>query len=184
MCDEPVMTLVDTPAGRLQFQDYFVRRRHADPVSGVVFDGIAAATLPGGVREAIASASAVVFCPSNPFVSIGPMLAVPGMRAALDAASAPLVAVSPIVGGKALKGPADQMLRGLGHEVSALGVARTYRDLIDGFVIDHSDIDSRSAIEELGVRVLVTDAVMHSDDDRRRLADEVLAFVGELSIEY
>lgn len=178
MCDEPVMTLVDTPAGRLQFQDYFVRRRHADPVSGIVFDGIDTATLPPGVADAIASASAIVFCPSNPFVSIGPMLAVAGMRAALEAAPAPIIAVSPIVGGKALKGPADQMLRGLGHEVSALGVARAYHGLIDGFVIDRADAESRSAIEALGMRVLVTNTVMQTDDDRRRLADEVLRFGG------
>lgn len=174
MCDSPVMTMVDTPDGRLPFQEYFVRRQHRDQVDGIAFDGIEHALVSAAVADVLAGAEAIVLCPSNPFVSIGPILAVGDMRERLSAASAPIVAVSPIVGGKALKGPADQMLAGLGHDSSALGVARLYAGLIDGFVIDRVDADQQAAIEALGMRVLVTDTVMRSDDDRLRLADEVL----------
>ena len=180
MCDEVVATLVDTPAGRLAFQDYFVRRHHADSVSGIVLDSIEAATITPAATEAIAAATTIVFCPSNPVVSIGPILAVEGYRAALAAAMAPKIAVSPIVGGKALRGPADQMLAGLGHDVSAFGVARLYHGLVDGFVIDHADAEQAPRISELGMRVLVTDAVMRDEADRQRLATEVIAFAANI----
>lgn len=176
MCDEVVGTLVDTPAGRLHFQDYFVRRHHTDPVTGVEFAGVEAAKVTPHVITAFAQASAIVFCPSNPIVSIGPILAVPGLRDALAAAHAPKVAVSPIVGGKALRGPADQMLAGLGYDVSAVGVAQMYRGLIDGFVIDHADADDEARIAALGMRVLVTNSIMSDEADRQRLAREVLVF--------
>src|SRR5436305_13252376 len=107
MCDEPVATVVETPAGPLAFQDYFVRRRHQDPVSAVRFEGVERATLPAGVAAALREAEAIVLCPSNPIVSLGPILAVPGLRDALRAAPGPRVAVSPIVGGRARNGPAD-----------------------------------------------------------------------------
>jgi LPPG:FO 2-phospho-L-lactate transferase len=180
MCDEPVATRLMTPAGELDFQDYFVRRRQADRVVGVRFAGIEAARLPAGVARTVAKADAIVVCPSNPFVSIGPILSVPGMRAALTGARAPKVAVSPIVGGKALKGPAEGMLASLGHDVSALGVAHLYAGLLDGIVIDEADADQRDAIETLGMRVLVTDAVMRDEAGRRRLGTEVLAFAAAL----
>jgi LPPG:FO 2-phospho-L-lactate transferase len=180
MCDEPVATLVETPAGVLAFQDYFVRRHQRDAVLGVRFAGIDAARAPDAVRAALAAADLIVFCPSNPVVSIGPILAVPGMRAALAAARAPIVAVSPIVGGRALRGPADKMLAGLGHEVSPLGVARLYQGLVQGMVIDHVDAGQREALTDLGMRALVTAAVMASEADRRRLAAEVVAFGREL----
>ena len=178
MTDEPVATLVDTPAGRLGFQDYFVARRQADDVLGVVFAGVEAARLPAAVEEGIAAAELIVVCPSNPIVSVGPILAVPGLRRAILDGPAPVVAVSPIVGGKALKGPADRMLATLGHEVSAVGVAALYAEdgLIDGFVIDEQDAALAPRIEALGMRVLATRTVMGGADDRRRLADEVLAF--------
>ena len=176
MCDEPVATLVETPDGTLAFQDYFVRRRHADPVLAVHFSGIAGARAPEGVRETLAAAEIIVLCPSNPVVSIGPILAVPGLRALIETSRAPRVAVSPIVGGKALRGPADRMLEGLGMESSALGVARIYRDIIQGMVLDRADADLAGAIEALGIRALVSDTVMHNVEDRQRLAGEVLAF--------
>ncbi len=122
MSDDPVATMIDTPDGRLDFQQYFVAHRHADEVTGVHFAGIETARPSPTVLDALAAAGAIVFCPSNPIVSIGPILAVPGMQAALAGSTAPKVAVSPIVGGEALKGPAAQMLAGLGHEVSAAGV--------------------------------------------------------------
>lgn len=176
MCDQVVATQVDTPAGPLAFQDYFVRRHHADPVLGVSFTGVEDAAITQAAAAVIERATAIIFCPSNPVVSIGPIVAVAGYREALAHSPAPKVAVSPIVGGKALRGPADQMLAGLGHEVSAFGVAQMYRELIDGLVIDTADADQQSRIAALGMRVLVTDAVMHDDHDRVRLARETLAF--------
>jgi LPPG:FO 2-phospho-L-lactate transferase len=176
MSDTPVATMVDTPAGLLPFQDYFVRRQHRDPVHGISFAGIEAATVPAAVSAALAQAEAIIFCPSNPIVSIGPILAVPGLREQLRQARAPRIAVSPIIGGKALRGPADQMLAGLGHESSALGVARLYEGLIDGFVIDREDAEQQDAIAALGMRVLVTETIMRDVADRRRLAEAVLAF--------
>jgi LPPG:FO 2-phospho-L-lactate transferase len=121
-----------------------------------------------------------VFCPSNPFVSIGPLLALPGMRDLLRASGAPVIAVSPIVAGQALRGPAAAMLQALGHEVSALGVARLYAGLAQGFVLDEADRDLAPAVEALGLRALVAPTVMQSFDDRRRLAGATLAFAAEL----
>ncbi len=176
VCDEPVATEIKTPDGLLEFQEYFVRRGQRDEVLGVRVRGIEDARATGEALEAIAGADAIVFCPSNPVVSIGPILAVPGVREALAATSTPKVAVSPLVGGRALKGPADRMLRALGHEVSALGVARMYEGLLDGFVVDRADGGKEAAISALGMRVLATDAVMRDGADRERLAREVLGF--------
>ena len=180
MADEPVATVVATPDGELAFQEYFVRRRHSDTVRGVRFADIEAARIPDAVRQAVSDASAIVFCPSNPIVSIGPILAVPGMRDLLRSSSAPKVAVSPIVGGRALKGPADTMLRDLGHEASPFAVVSLYHDLLTGIVIDRADAEQQARIELLGVRVLVTDTVMTSLADRTRLAREVAQFAAEL----
>jgi LPPG:FO 2-phospho-L-lactate transferase len=176
MCDEPVATVLDTPDGPLEFQEYFVRRRQRDVVLGMRLRGIDHARPTVAVLEALAVADLVVFCPSNPVVSIGPILAVPGMREALASSCVPTVAVSPIVGGRALKGPADRMLSSLGHEVSAAGVARMYEGLVGGMVIDERDEGERSGIEALGMRVLATAAVMRDAPDRARLAREVLGF--------
>jgi LPPG:FO 2-phospho-L-lactate transferase len=176
MCDEKVSTMLKTPAGLLEFQEYFVRRRQRDEVLGVDLVGVEDARPTGAVLEAVSGADVIVFCPSNPVVSLGPILSVPGMRDALAAATAPKVAVSPIVGGKALKGPADRMLSSLGHEVSSAGVAALYEGLLDGMVVDRADEGQGGKIEELGMRVLATDAVMHDPPDRVRLAREVLGF--------
>ena len=176
MCDEKVSTMLKTPAGLLEFQEYFVRRRQRDEVLGVDLAGIEDARPTGAVLEAVAGADVVVFCPSNPVVSLGPILSVPGMRDALAAADAPKVAVSPIVGGRALKGPADRMLASLGHEVSAAGVAALYEGLLDGMLVDGADEGQRGDIEGLGMDVYATDAVMREPEDRARLAREVLEF--------
>ena len=176
--DDRVATVVDTPAGTLDFQEYFVRRRHADPVHDVRFEGAAAARPAPGVPAALREADVLVVAPSNPVLSIGPLLAVPGVRAALESRTAPCVAVSPIIGGRALKGPAADVLRALGHEATALGVARMYAGLVDALVVDHADAALRPDIEALGMRVVLTDAVMHDRDDRARLATEVLAAAG------
>ena len=174
MTDDAVATLIDTPAGRREFQEYFVARRHADEVLGVVLDGVERATPAPGVLEAL-DADVVVIGPSNPFVSIGPVLAVPGVRESLTASAARRVAVSPIVGGRALKGPAAAMLAAMGHDVSALGVARLYAGLVDVYVIDESDRALAPAVEELGMTAMVTRTVMGGPEDRERLAREILA---------
>ena len=179
MCDQPVSTVLKTRAGLLDFQEYFVRRGQTDEVLGVELRGIENAHVPAEVLEAISEAGAVVLCPSNPVVSIGPILAVSGMREALASSPAPKAAVSPIVGGRALKGPADRMLRSLGHEVSVTGVARMYQGLIQGFVVDLADREEARRISSLGMRVLATDAVMRDEADRERLAREVLDFCSE-----
>ena len=181
MCDESVATQVITPEGTLEFQEYFVHRHHEDTVTGVVFGGVESARVTASVRSAIATAEAIVFCPSNPIVSIGPILAVPGLRQALVARAVPKVAVSPIIGGQAIRGPADRMLRTLGHEVSAVGVASMYRGLIDGIVIDEVDAALASRIEELGIRVLVAPTLMTDVGVRETLARQVLAFCVELA---
>ena len=181
MCDEFVRTRVHTPDGVLDFQDYFVRRGHRDTVLRFEFAGLAEARVTPEACAAIANASAIVLCPSNPFVSVGPILDVPGMRAALSGAGVPIVAVSPIVAGQALRGPAAAMLTALGHETSARGVARLYQGFAHGFVLDEADRALAPAIEGLGLRVLVTPAVMRSFDDRRQLATATLAFAASLT---
>jgi LPPG:FO 2-phospho-L-lactate transferase len=175
MCDEPVRTMVQTEDGVLPFQRYFVERRCAPKVSGFEFRGAGAARLPPALRAALASESleAVVICPSNPFISIDPILAVPGMRAAIAACRAPVVAVSPIIGGNAVKGPTAKMMRELGVPTSARAVAEHYHGLLDGFVLDHADADQAP---EIDVPSLATGILMASEDDKRRLASEVLAF--------
>lgn len=183
MTDQPVATMIETPHGVLDFQDYFVGRRQTDEVVGVTFAGIDEAVALPQVVAAIAEADAIVIAPSNPIVSVGPILQTPGIAAALRSTSAPIVAVSPIVGGKALKGPAAQMLQSLGHDVSPLGVAAIYGDLIDALVIDHEDRRLATDIELLGVKVLVTNSIMGGPDDRARFAREILDIASELALE-
>jgi LPPG:FO 2-phospho-L-lactate transferase len=172
----PILPMTDE--GWLDFQDYFVRLRQAPEVREVAFAGIEAARPTPEVAAALEAADVVVIAPSNPIVSIGPILAVPGMTELLAAArtrGATFVGVSGILGGKALKGPADRMLATLGHEPSALGVARGYAGLLDAFVIDGIDASLASEIEALGMRVVVTDTVMTDDASRAGLAHAVLA---------
>jgi len=174
MSDDEVATRVQTPLGELDFQEYFVARRQTDDVLGVSFAGIDQARPSPAVLAAIEGADVIVFCPSNPIVSIGPILAVPGIRDALAASAAAKVAVSPIVGGRALKGPADKMLATLGHEVSALGVARILSGLVDVFVLDETDAGLAGAVATLGMRPVVAATVMGDAADRARLAVDIL----------
>ena len=179
MADEPVRTEVRTADGWLEFQEYFVHRHQQPTVREVRFRGAAEANASPEVVAAIAHAGVIVIAPSNPIVSIDPILAVPGVRPALEEAGArgvPMVAVSGIVGGKALKGPADRMLASLGEEVSALGVARRFARLISHFVLDRVDAGLEPAVRELGVRTLVADTIMTSDESRARLAEQLLDF--------
>jgi LPPG:FO 2-phospho-L-lactate transferase len=173
--DDRERTLIETDAGTLEFQDYFVRRHQADAVRALRYDGADAARPSPAALRALAEAELVVIGPSNPLVSIGPILAIRGMREALLASSAPRIGVSGIIAGEALRGPADRMLGSLGHEVSARGVARLYADLVGQFVIDTADAGLAPSIAELGPRPVVLPTVMRSDEDRAALAADLLA---------
>ena len=171
--DEPHRTMIEADGGALGFQDYFVRLRQEPEVRGVSFEGEARAT--DAVLAAIDGADLIVIGPSNPIVSIGPILALPGIEECLQAADAPVVAVSPIIAGKALKGPADRMLASLGHESTALGVARLYDGLVRRFVIDEADAALAGEIEsQTAIAVSVLPTVMRTDDDRASLARSLL----------
>ena len=176
--DDPLRTVVTLAEGaEVSFQEYFVGRQHAVPVSAVRFDGAERSRPAPGVLDAIADADLVVLAPSNPLVSIAPVLAVPGVRAAIEARRDRTVAVSPIVGGVALKGPADRMLMELGHESSVVGVARLYRDLASVLVIDTVDAGLAPAVEDEGMRCIVTDTVMRTPEVSAALATTVLSAV-------
>jgi len=174
MTDDMFETRVRTSEGSIHFEEYFVRRQAKDEVLGIEFVGAATAKPAPGVLDAIMDAEIVVVCPSNPVVSIGPILAVNGVRDALKRTNARVVGISPIVAGMPIKGPADKMLRCLGFEVSAYGVAKLYSDFLDTFVIDTKDSESKSRIENLGVNVKVTNTVMKSLEDKVALAKVVL----------
>ena len=176
MSDSPVRTELVTASGeRLDFQTYFVRRQHGDEVVSVEFVGASDVARPApGVLDAISSAGVVVIPPSNPIVTVAPVLAVPGIRDAIARSSAVRVAVSPIVGGRAIKGPLEPLLRAFGHDVSPSGVAAIYRGLVDVFVLDALDASEAAAVEALGMRPVVCDTIMSGPDEAARLAKEVL----------
>ena len=178
MSDQPVATHIQTPAGLLHFQEYMVKRRCADEVQDVVFSGASEARPAPGVLDAMKGAEAILIAPSNPIVSIGSILAVPGIHDMLHEASGMVVAVSPIVGGAPIKGPADKLMRGLGMDVSAVGVARCYRDFLDVMVIDEQDAHLVSAIEDLGIPTVVTNTIMRDDAAKAALARGVLETTG------
>lgn len=183
MSETPVRTRVRTPRGELSFQDYFVRLRCRPRVRGFRFVGRRNATPPASLKKVLCAGGvkAVVFCPSNPYVSIAPIVAVPEISAWIRRREFPVVAVSPIVGGAAVKGPAVKMMRELGREPSALGVARHYGALVDGWVIDRRDARLATAIEREGKRVLVTDTIMTGRGKSVRLARATLAFAQALA---
>jgi LPPG:FO 2-phospho-L-lactate transferase len=174
MSDEAVPTQVLTSEGELPFQEYFVHRQCQPQVMGFRFQDAALARPAPGALEALAAAEVVVFCPSNPWVSIDPILAIPGLRQAISAR--PVVAVSPIIGGQTVKGPAAKMYAELGIRPSALAVARHYCELLTGFVLDRLDAELAEAVEQAGIRPYVTDTLMRTPDDRGRLAGEVVEF--------
>jgi LPPG:FO 2-phospho-L-lactate transferase len=179
MTDDDVRTEVRTDDGWLEFQEYFVHRHQVPEVRDVRFVGADRASATPEVIAALGATELIVIAPSNPIVSVRPILAIGGISEALGRArqrGVPVVAVSGIVGGRALRGPADRMLASLGHDPSALGVARLYADLADGFVLDAVDASLRAAIEGLGLATLVTDTIMTDDASRARLAAEVVAF--------
>ena len=174
MTNTRVRTHIQTADGWLDFQQYFVGRRHADDVLAVRFDGIETALPADGVLDAIDSSDLILICPSNPIVSVDPILAIEGVRRAITDAAAPVVCVSPIIGGKAVKGPAAQMLQMAGVDVSAAGVSAYYGDLVDVMVIDTQDAGLEATIRAQGHDVIVLDTLMKDREDRSRLAREIL----------
>ena len=181
MSDQPVRTLVDTDEGELAFQDYFVRRRCEPAVRAFRFAGAKGAEPSPALRALFeAQVEALVVCPSNPFVSIGPMLAVRGIRDWIERRRFPVIAVSPIVGGAAVKGPAAKMMRELGLEVSAAALARHYGDLVDGWIVDARDAAEAGTIEAAGKAVHVTDTLMTDGAKSAALARAALTFAESL----
>ena len=175
MSDESVRTIVNTDEGELAFQEYFVHRKCEPRVKGFRFEGIESAKPAPGILNALKEADAIVICPSNPWVSIAPILAIAGIRSVLEAKK--ICAVSPIIGGQAVKGPAAKMYRELGIQPSALAVAKHYQNLITGFVLDEVDAKLEAEIQGLNMQTLITKTLMENSDNRRRLAEDVLHFI-------
>lgn len=178
MSDDPVRTIVDVAGeGEVPFQHYFVRLRHRVEAKGVRFSGASDSNPAAGVLDSIAAARSILICPSNPVVSVAPILAVPGVREALRARRDRVVAVSPIVGGTAVRGPADRLMRELGQEPSVVGVARAYSDVACTLVIDVVDAGLAPAVEAEGVRAVVAPTIMHGPDEAAALAQVALEAV-------
>ncbi len=177
MSDDRVGTMVETPNGEIPFQDYFVRGRWRDEVHRITFTGVEKCRPAPGVLDSIREASAVILCPSNPITSIGPILAVPGIRSALRETRARIIAVSPIIRGMPYSGPAHKFMAAMGIEVSAFGVANAYRDFLTLILIALEDSELMRKIEGLGIQTVTTSIRMESLDDRRRVARELLALL-------
>ncbi len=175
MSDSPIPTIIDSNEGPLHFQEYLVKRRTEPFVKGIRFAGVESAKPAPGVLEAIRDADRILICPSNPLISIGPILAVPQVRDELRAHKEKVFAVCPIVGGKSLKGPSDKMLAQLGHDPTALGVAKLYTDFTGAFVIDPADKSQSAAISALGMKVVILPTVMKTLAQKRKLARSLLA---------
>jgi len=178
MTDDRFETKVVTAAGTMHFQEYLVKRRAQDEVIDVTFEGVEKARPAPGVVDSILSSDAIIICPSNPIVSIGTILSVRDIKSALEETEAKVAAISPIVGGSPIKGPADKLMRGLGLEVSAYGVAELYRTFLDTLVIDQVDRDEKERIEGLGLNVVTTNTIMRDLSDKVQLARITLRSVG------
>ncbi|UCG37633.1 MAG: 2-phospho-L-lactate transferase [Candidatus Bathyarchaeota archaeon] len=170
MTNSKVVPQVITEAGKMHFEEYFVKRGAVDKVLDVILEGTQSANPASGVIESILDAEGIIVCPSNPIVSIGPIIAVNGVREALRETKAKVAAISPIVGGATIKGPADKLMEGLGLEASAFSVAALYKDFLDIFILDEVDKNSRMEIEELGIETIVTNTIMRSLEDKIELA--------------
>lgn len=174
MCDEKVSTFVETAEGSLAFQEYFVAQQCKPVISAYRFEGIERATLSLGLVAAIASCEAIIICPSNPFVSVLPILSVPGLKQVLIAQDVPIVVVSPIIDGQAVKGPSAKMMQELGLPVSNASIAEFYQGFATHMIIDNSDAEDKAGLQARGLEVLVTNTLMRTLDDKTRLADDVL----------
>lgn len=178
MSNQPIATHIQTPIGLIHFEEYLVKRRCSDEVQDVVFVGAQEAKPAPGVLDALKQADAILIAPSNPIVSIGSILAVPGIHDVLHEASGMIVAVSPIVGGAPIKGPADKLMRGMHIDVSAVGVARCYRDFLDVMVIDEQDAQLVEEVEDLGIPAVVTNTIMSDSNAKAELARTALRAAG------
>jgi LPPG:FO 2-phospho-L-lactate transferase len=174
MTDDSVRTRINSSDLQLGFQEYFVKRQQKDEVTEVIYQGAETAIPSPGVVEAINNADRIVICPSNPMLSIAPILSIPTVKDCLRNASAYIIGVSPLVGGKTIKGPADKIMASLGLEVSAYGVAHFYSDILDHFIIDEVDKEEKSHIEALGIRCTVTNTIMKNNEGFLRLAKAVM----------
>jgi len=185
MSDTPVRTLVETATGLLEFQDYFVRQQAQPVAQGFRYDGGASAQASSGALRALNAAglAAIILTPSNPWLSIAPILSIDDIKATITANAAPVIAVSPIVNGAAIKGPTAKLMRELGVEPSVVNIARHYHDILDGLVIDTQDHARQDAIEAMGIRVYITNTVMQSRADKAALAQHVLNFAAQLRAE-
>ena len=174
MSDDPVRTVLDTDAGTLAMQEYFVRYRAEPKVDAIRYVGAAAAKPSPAFAKALQECETIIFCPSNPYLSVAPIMAIPGVRDAISARSGNRIAVSPIVGGAAVRGPAGKIMAELGGTVSSVGVAREYRDLCDILVVDSQDADLADDISHEGIHPVVTNTIMNDDADKIALAKSVL----------
>jgi len=182
MTNSQVETRVDTPVGELSFQEYFVQRWYQDPVKSVRFAGAEEATPAPGVIDAISSATAVILAPSNPITSIGPILAVPGVREALRATKAQVVAISPIVADAAVSGPAGALMAAQGLPVSLAGIAQAYEDILDSLIADLRDVNAAEQLKRPDLRVHCTNTIMRTAEDKAKLARTVLALLGSADV--
>jgi LPPG:FO 2-phospho-L-lactate transferase len=178
MSNERVRTRICTPSGELEFQTYFVKRRARDRVTAMRFEGASDALPAPGLLDAIANAEAIILCPSNPFISIGPILAIPGIRQALQLKRDKVAAISPIVGGKALKGPAAKMMKSMQLRSAAAEVAKLYVDFTGVFILDEVDLKQAASVETLGMRAVVTNTIMRGLREKKALARVVVRALG------
>lgn len=174
MTNDKVRSRINTGEEIIPFQDYFVKRASDTPLKGIIYEGIENAEPNPIFVQALNEAEIIVLAPSNPFVSIGPILALKGIRDILKQTETHITAISPIVGGTAIKGPAARMMGSLGFDVSPLGIAMVYKDILDSLIIDIRDAEYKGRIENLGIETIVTDTVMSSDEKKIRLAETVL----------
>jgi LPPG:FO 2-phospho-L-lactate transferase len=181
MTDQLVATKIKTPAGVLEFQEYFVKRGFQDQVLDVTYEGASLAVPSQGVTAAIEKTDLIILCPSNPILSIGPILAIQGIRESISKTRGKIVGISPIVGGKAVKGPLDRMMESLGLEVSPFGVAQLYKGLLKGYVIDQLDRLVAPKIVSLGMKVFATNTLMNSTETKTQLASDTIKFAESLN---
>jgi LPPG:FO 2-phospho-L-lactate transferase len=181
MSDQPVRTLLSTQAGDLAMQDYFVRQRSEPRVTAVKYAGAETASPSPTLLSAMEQANLLVLCPSNPYLSVGPILAIPGVREGLESFKGLRVAVSPIVGGSALRGPAAKMMGELGDDVSCVGVARQYSGIMDAILIDHQDASLAIDIEEMGITAVPASIIMETEADKMALAEQILGMAANNS---
>lgn len=178
MSDESVETWIETSEGKMHFQEYYIKHRMEPEVRGINLRGITEANPSPGVLEAITKSELIIICPSNPIISIGPILDVKGIREEIVNSPAKVIAVSPLIGGKPLKGPADKLMRGLGLEASSSEIANLYKDFLDVMVLDDSDSGEVEKINSLGIKTFVTDTIMTDDEKSKILSEKIIEYLG------